>query len=258
MQRTFIDQLGTSVTITYPPKRIISLVPSQTELLYSLGLESEVVGITKFCVHPKHWKSAKTIVGGTKEFRFDVIDALQPDLIIGNKEENYEEGIVQLREKYPVWMSDIVSFEDSLSMIEHVGELTNKIEAAKKLKESIVSQFSALQTLQSEKVLYLIWRKPWMAAAKNTFIDSMLGKMGLQNALTTSRYPELIDDEIRELNPSLVFLSSEPYPFKQKHVEELQEIFPTAKILLVDGELFSWYGSRMLLAPKYFGSLLTD
>jgi ABC-type Fe3+-hydroxamate transport system substrate-binding protein len=259
MQRTFTDQLGTSVKITFPLERIISLVPSQTELLHSFGLENEVVGITKFCVHPQHWKSTKTIVGGTKTFRFDVIDALQPDLIIGNKEENYEQGIVQLREKYPVWMSDVISFEDSLSMIKQVGELTDRTEAASELAENVIKHFSNLIpiNIKSRKILYLIWRKPWMAAAKNTFIDSMLTKIGLQNAVADSRYPELNEEAIRKMNPELIFLSSEPYPFQENHIQELQALVPNAKIILVDGECFSWYGSRMLVASEYFRSLLT-
>src|SRR6478736_9159490 len=125
-QRIFIDQLGNAVSIPHPPSRIISLVPSQTELLFDLGLNEEVVGITKFCVHPREWLGTKKIVGGTKSFWFDQIDQLQPDLIIGNKEENYQEGIKQLQIKYPVWISDVISFEDSFNMIRSISEITGK------------------------------------------------------------------------------------------------------------------------------------
>src|ERR1700722_20147309 len=106
MIKQFTDQMGRTISVEWPVKRIISLVPSQTELLYSLGLADEVIGITKFCVHPKEWFHSKTRVGGTKKLDFEKIAALKPDLIIGNKEENEEVQIKQLMQDYPVWMSD--------------------------------------------------------------------------------------------------------------------------------------------------------
>ena len=123
--QSFFDQLGNEVSYQYPPKRIISLVPSQTELLADLGLEQQVVGITKFCVHPSRWRRTKTIIGGTKNFQFDIIDALKPDLIIGNKEENYIDGIARLKQQYPVWLSDIVTLHDAYSMITSLGAMTD-------------------------------------------------------------------------------------------------------------------------------------
>jgi len=260
MQTLFIDQLGDSIHLTSFPKRIVSLVPSQTELLYSFGLENQVLGITKFCVHPDHWRTNKTIVGGTKNFRFDLIDSLQPDLIIGNKEENYEEGILKLREKYPVWMSDIDDFQDSLDMIKKLGEITDRQHAATKLVKDINKEFSNLSIgikARSKKVLYLIWRNPWMSAGQQTFINALLEKCSLHNVIEIDRYPLLSDEELQKLNPDLVFLSSEPYPFKDIHVKELQTYFPQAKIVLVDGEMFSWYGSRLLLVPRYLKSLFS-
>lgn len=256
MQRlTFKDQMGEAVDVPYPPTRIISLVPSQTELLADLGLSSEVIGVTRFCVRPESWLKSKTIIGGTKQFNFDRIDSLNPDLIIGNKEENYQEGIIALKEKYPVWMSDILSFKDSLSMIESVGALTNRNTQAGEIKSVITQSFQALKPYAGQSVLYLIWRKPWMAAGTNTFIDSMLIRLGLKNIMTSTRYPELTSTAIAQLNPEFVFLSSEPYPFQRKHVTEIQQLCPSAKILLVDGEMFSWYGSRLMKAPEYFKTL---
>ncbi len=255
MQASFTDQLGNTIRVQFPPQRIISLVPSQTELLFTFGLEEEVVGITKFCVHPLHWRNNKTLVGGTKNFRFDVIDSLQPDLIIGNKEENYKEGITALREKYPVWMSDIVSLEDSLSMIHLLGNAVGKHEKASQLIEAIRYEFANRTNSNPAKILYLIWRDPWMAAGQNTFIDSMVQLNGWQNVVKRERYPILTDIDLQGLNPDVVLLSSEPYPFKDKHIIELQAHLPKAKILLVDGEMFSWYGSRLLAAPRYFRSL---
>ena len=257
MVRTFLDQLGHSIVIPFPPQRIISLVPSQTELLADLGLHNEVVGITKFCIHPKNWLEKKTIIGGTKNFNFDEIDSLKPDVIFGNKEENFEEGISRLKVKYPVWMSDIFSIEDSCSMILTLGEITDKIFESKRMVDDIQNGFKTTGKFSGQSVLYLIWRKPWMGAATNTFIHSLLDHLGLRNILgQRSRYPELTDMEIHTLKPDYIFLSSEPYPFRDKHVQELQAISPTSKIILVDGEMFSWYGSRLLKAMPYFNLLI--
>jgi ABC-type Fe3+-hydroxamate transport system substrate-binding protein len=254
--RTFTDQLGNQISIPFPPKRIISLVPSQTELLADLGLNDQVIGITKFCVHPESWQKAKTIVGGTKNFRFDVIESLQPDLIIGNKEENYLEGIEQLKAKYPVWMSDIVTLDDAWAMISQLGEFTDTTERATNILEQIRISFSPIEKLPPLRTLYLIWQNPWMGAAPGTFIHELMTVAGLQNILSHfSRYPELNAQEISSLNPDLILLSSEPFPFVQKHITEMTARFPHARILLVDGEMFSWYGSRLKKFPEYIRSL---
>ena len=248
--------MGREVQVTFPPQRIISLVPSQTEYLSSLALETETVGITKFCIHPERWFKHKTKVGGTKHFNFDIIKTLKPDLIIGNKEENYQEGIVELEASYPVWMSDINSLADALRMMRDVGAITDRLPAALTITDRINQAFQELNNPVSVRVLYLIWRNPWMAAGKDTFIDDMLKRCGFSNAIAQPRYPELSPEAIRELNPDLVFLSSEPFPFSEKHVEELNTLLPDSRIALVDGEMFSWYGSRLLLAPDYFTNLL--
>jgi len=253
---SFIDQTGHRIHLAHPPQTIISLVPSQTELLYHLGLESAVAGITRYCVHPTHWKSRKRIVGGTKNFDFAAIDKLAPDLILGNKEENYREGIETLRQKYPVWLSDILTFPQALEMIRAVGALTGKQPVAEEIIDEINGAFGAIKKIPPQKVLYLIWRKPWMGAGSNTFIHSILEMIGFRNCVRErQRYPELTDDMIRSLKPDVILLSSEPYPFRQKHVDEMKLLSPTSKIYLVDGEMFSWYGSRLRLAPAYFNSL---
>jgi ABC-type Fe3+-hydroxamate transport system substrate-binding protein len=257
--RTFTDQLGNAITISFPPQRIISLVPSQTELLSYLDLESHVVGITKFCVHPAHWQKTKEIIGGTKNFNIDRIESLKPDLIIGNKEENYIEGIEQLKSIAPVWMSDISSLRDACTMIEQIGQLTDTTSKAASLVRQIQTSFLSIEKLPILRTLYLIWRNPWMAAASGTFIDEMITLSGLRNCLKNeSRYPEISKEKILELNPEIVLLSSEPYPFQQKHIEEVEAILPNAKILLVDGELFSWYGSRLLKFPEYINVLRSE
>ncbi len=257
------DHLGNSLILSAHPKRIISIVPSQTELLYDLGLDEEVVGITKYCVHPKQWLDSKDVVGGTKKLNFEKIKALKPDLIIANKEENEKTQVLELMKDYPVWISDIKTLEDALNMIEGIGQITGKEKKATEIQNNIREQFSHFKLSTSSisrpsPVLYLIWRKPFLSAGQDTFINHLLHICGLTNACKDTRYPELTADQIREMNPALIFLSSEPYPFKQKHIQELKNICPQAQVVLVDGEMFSWYGSRLLYAPAYFERLLQN
>ena len=245
------------------PQRIISLVPSQTELLFYLGLDKEVVGITKFCVHPMEWFRKKTRVGGTKKIDLQKIKELQPDLIICNKEENEKEQIEELMKHYPVWMSDISNLEEALNMIIHVGEITGTKEKAVELVREIELRFHRLTLTLSPRegiktVGYFIWNNPYMCAGKETFIDAMLTMCGLTNVFADPRYLKLTEDAIKKADPDIVFLSSEPFPFKQKHVEECKTLCPAAKIVVVDGEMFSWYGSRLLYAPEYFEKLIAS
>lgn len=253
----FIDQTGRSVAIDSAPQRIISLVPSQTELLFDLGLSNEVAGITKFCIHPGEWFRSKTRVGGTKQIKIDAIHQLQPDLIIANKEENVKEQIEELQKHYPVWISDVNNLDDAYEMIAQIGLITGKQQAANEIIFRCKEQFTQLQTTDyKQKTIYLIWQEPYMTVGGDTFIHSMMEVAGFKNAYADKiRYPEITIDELRMANCQLLFLSSEPFPFKQKHIDELQIHLPATKIVLVDGEMFSWYGSRLLKAPAYFESL---
>lgn len=257
--QSFSDQMGFKISIPTPPERIISLVPSQTELLSFLGLDDRVVGITKFCIHPSSWRSAKAIVGGTKTFNVDAIERLDPDLILGNKEENDKDGIERLKNNFPVWMSDITTIQDALSMIKSVGLITGKHAESNECVAQVNEKLNCLKKWQGQSVLYLIWKDPWMAAGKNTFIGSMLKTIGLENAVDAGdRYPSLSLAEIQRLKPQYIFLSSEPYPFVRRHAEELRELAPFSNIVLVNGEMFSWYGSRMVKAFDYFKTLSLD
>ncbi|MBD1396822.1 ABC transporter substrate-binding protein [Pontibacter sp. JH31] len=250
--------MGHQITLPQLPQRIVSLVPSQTELLFDLGLEDRIVGLTKFCIHPSDKVKKKTIVGGTKNFKLEVIDELQPDLIIGNKEENYEAGIAQLQEKYPVWMSDIYTLEDTLAMISQVGQLTGTEAKAQELSQGIAAGFCKLQPIEPAiPAAYFIWRKPYMAVGSDNFIDHMLQRCGFRNVFADQpRYPEISAKQLQAANPQLILLSSEPYPFQEKHFAEFQAICPQAKVKIVDGEMFSWYGSRLLQAPEYLQKII--
>lgn len=255
--KIFTDMMQRRVELTFPPKRIVSVVPSQTELLHELGLEEEVIGITKFCVHPQQWFRHKTRVGGTKKLHLEQILALKPDLVLANKEENTREEIEALSQQVPVWISDIHTVEEGLDMIGQVGALVGREEAAQRLSTGIRNSFSKLNKVQqSATVAYFIWRNPWMSVGRDTFIHDMLCKGGWRNVYATqTRYPETSLEELESLRPDIVFLSSEPYPFAAKHIGEIQARLPHAKILLVDGELFSWYGSRMQYAADYLQEL---
>lgn len=250
------DHTGKFISIISSPKRIISLVPSQTELLYDLGLDESVVGITKFCVHPRKWFETKKRVGGTKNINIDIIKSLQPDLIIANKEENVREQIELLEEYCPVFTTNVSDLSSALKMIKDIGTITQTNEIADVISVTILEKFNALSLNRSLRALYLIWKNPYMAAGGNTFINDMMHHAGLLNVLSDlERYPQLSERDIIDLKPDIILLSSEPYPFKTKHIVELEQIYPNAHIILLDGEMFSWYGSRMLYSGDYFITL---
>jgi ABC-type Fe3+-hydroxamate transport system substrate-binding protein len=250
----YIDQTGRTVTIPSVPQRIISLVPSQTELLYDLGLDEQVAGITKFCVHPDQWFRSKTRVGGTKQLKMEIIRQLQPDLIIANKEENVKEQIEGLEKNFPVWISDVNDLPGAYQMIEQVGILTGKEMSAQKINNEIRNNFAELQTPNHKpQTIYLIWQNPYMTVGGDTFIHSMLEAAGFFNAYgDKKRYPEISTAELQTKAPEILLLSSEPFPFREKQAQELQVLLPRTRVILVDGEMFSWYGSRLRSAPGYF------
>ncbi len=259
----YTDQTGRQLALTKLPERIISLVPSQTELLFDLELDKEVIGITKFCVHPDKWYRSKKRIGGTKNVNIEEVASLQPDLIIANKEENNKEQILFLQEIAPVWVSDIRNMDDAIEMILHIGLITGKSANALKITAQIQSKFVDLSgwianhTLPHYKTVYLIWKDPYMVAGGDTFINHMLNLCGWNNVFANKeRYPTVSIEELILQKPELLLLSSEPYPFGNTHILEFQKQLPDTKIITVDGEMFSWYGSRLLYSVDYFKKLL--
>jgi ABC-type Fe3+-hydroxamate transport system substrate-binding protein len=253
----YYDQLNRPVHLPNIPKRVISIVPSQTELLFDLGLDEKIIGITSFCTHPADKVKFTTKVGGTKKLNIPLIKSLSPDLIIANKEENNRVQVEELINICPVWISDINNLPGALDMIKSIGEMIDCKPAAEKLSNKIISGFDKLNLPPLNlSVAYLIWRKPYMVAGNDTFINSMLEICGLTNAFDAQRYPEVDNDELIAARPDVVLLSSEPYPFNQKHIEEFKNILPKSKIILVDGEMFSWYGSRLLYTTAYLRELI--
>ncbi len=259
MKLQIIDQAGRNISFSFPPKRIISVVPSQTELLFDLGLNDEVISITKFCIHPSGWFTSKTKVGGTKTLNIELIQQLQPDLIIANKEENERQQIEFLANQFPVWISDIKNLDDALNMISAVGAITGKTIVAENLYQRIIENFQQLpqQFIARKKAAYLIWRKPYMTVNSDTFIHDMLLRCGFENVFANndvSRYPEITIEQLEAAQPDIILLSSEPYPFSEKHIDELKSSakLKNTKVQLADGEMFSWYGSRLVHSPEYF------
>lgn len=254
----FVNGLEAAHNFTVSPKRIISLVPSQTELLYDLGQEAKIIGITKFCVHPYHFKSTKKIIGGTKKVHFEKIRLLQPDLIIANKEENTKEIVEELSKICPVLVTNIITVEDNLQMISDFGELLNCRTEAQKWIDKINFAYLDFQNFIKDKPIqkaaYFIWADPYMVAGSDNFINEMLMLNHFQNIYKDKgRYPEIELKKMRlEGDPDLVLLSSEPFPFKEEHAFEIGRFTHHAKTVFVDGEMFSWYGSRILKAFGYF------
>jgi len=244
----FSDDLGRFVEIGVKPNRIISLCPSQTETLAYLAGDARIVGITKFCIHPNALFGTATKVGGTKKVNFTLIETLNPDLIVCEKEENTPEMVAALESKWPVYVTDVRSVADAYKMIKDLGSIIGESEKAEELVRSISEIWPQSIVLGESMVAYLIWKDPWMAAGPDTYIHSVLSELGFSNVFikASSRYPVITLSELCERAPKHIFLSSEPFPFSEKHIEEIQLAVPKALIHLVDGEWFSWYGVRML------------
>ena len=263
--KEFHDQTGKLVFIpSSPPKRIISLVPSLTELLYYLGLETEVVGITKFCVHPEQWFRTKQRIGGTKNADITLVKSLQPDLIIASKEENIKEQVEAMAAFCPVYCSDISTLEEAYEAFEQIGLLTGRSAKAQELIGQLRHNFGQLHTvIPKRRCVYLIWNNPYISTGGDTFIHAMLTAAGFENAFQYKfRYPETDLQQIAAHDVDVVFFSSEPFPFKQQHLDAFatawHQQLPQKKmplLCIVDGEMFSWYGSRLLYATEYFKKL---
>lgn len=255
-----LDHIGRLVRLAQPPKRIVSLCPSLTETLYALGLDHHIVGRTRFCIHPKDSVSHAVRVGGTKEINMERLKSLSPDLIIAEKEENTKEMVEVLEKEYPVFVGDVKTVQGGIKMIQDMSQLTATQTRGKTLVEEINREMNDLPDLNGSRVLYFIWKDPWMVVGADTYIHDFLQLIKLKNvgAQLEGRYPSSDLKSLQDLNPAFVWLSSEPYPFKEKHVEELRDIFPDADISCVDGEMFSWYGSRMKEAFPYVRELASS
>jgi len=250
----FQDQLQRSFELTSITKRIVSLVPSQTELLVDLGLEDSIVGVTHFCVHPEGLRDRKTSLGGTKKVNLRKVRDLKPDIILCNKEENTREMVTALTEIAPVHCSDVTNLNDNAELIRMYGELLDRSKEAETLIQNIENARQELVQIVSNsktsRVAYFIWNDPMMVAGRGTFINEMLELNKMVNVFEADRYPETDLEALQTMEIDEILLSSEPFPFEEKHKKTFSGI--SEKVTLVDGEYFSWYGSRVLKALKYF------
>lgn len=260
--QTFTDQTGVEIWLEDVPQRIVSLTPSITELLFDLGLNQQIVGITNHCSYPEVKTRQKERVGELKNPDIEKIRALNPDLILGNRRENLKEVIEELRQDFPIWLSDVKCVEDACSMIRSIGEIVEKQPSAQWLATKIEERFAELGVEQKSKVkrvAYLVWRKPWMVAGSETFSSAVLEIAGLENVFQNGEdYPEITDAQLRKVEPELVMLPSEPYHFNERNVLEMRALCPGATVSLVDGQLLSWYGSRLLRTPDYLRALKSN
>ncbi|MDQ0065640.1 ABC transporter substrate-binding protein [Chryseobacterium lathyri] len=238
--------------------RVISLVPSVTEALFDLGLsENEVVGRTKFCIHPESKVKTIPVIGGTKNINIDKIRALRPDLILANKEENIKEQVEALMNDFKVIVTNIETIEDNYYLLKTLGNLFNKEERAQQFNLKIYEVLEQAKLDSTVKVAYLIWKSPYMTIGSDTFIHRVLSEIGFENIFKNrTRYPEIQMEDLVEAE--VIMLSSEPFPFKEKHIEEMKAFYPDKKIMIVDGEAFSWYGTHIAKCGDYFTGLLAE
>ena len=238
--------------------KVISLVPSITEALFDLGLTTnEIIGRTKFCIHPEDLVDSVEIIGGTKNLNIDKIKALKPDLIIANKEENVKEQVEELMKDFKVLVTNVETLEDNYYLLKQLGHLFGKEEKAQFFNLKIDEAFDIPRSEKRLKVAYLIWKNPYMTVGGDTFISRILEELGFENLFKNQkRYPEVQLEDLKEAD--LIFLSSEPFPFKEKHIYEIQEVCVNQKIIIVDGEAFSWYGTHLAKCANYYRELLPE
>lgn len=238
--------------------KVISLVPSITEALFDLGLtENEVIGRTKFCIHPKEKVKNVPIIGGTKNINIEKIKKLKPDLILANKEENIKEQVEALMDDCKVIVTNVETIEDNYYLLKQLGHLFHKEEKAQIFNLKTYEVLNQAKIDSAIKVAYLIWNNPYMTVGSDTFIHRILSEIGFENIFKhTTRYPEIKTEDLKEAD--VIMLSSEPFPFKEKHIAELKEVYPDKKIIIVDGEAFSWYGTHIAKCEHYFNGLLSE
>jgi ABC-type Fe3+-hydroxamate transport system substrate-binding protein len=231
--------------------RIVSLVPSITELLCDLDLSEQVVGRTGFCIHP--WETVKTIskVGGTKDLKLDRIRELEPTHVVVNIDENRKEDAEALAEFIPnVVVTHPLAPSDNLDLYRQMGREFDRETQAEELCGKFEAALARVDERPEQHVLYLIWRDPWMTISPETYISRTLGLFNWQTvpASADERYPQV---DPRAVDVDRVLLPSEPFHFKEQHLTEVAALVPGAKVSLIDGEMTSWYGSRAIAGLDY-------
>lgn len=245
--------------------RIVSLCPSLTELVFDLGRGDALVGRTKFCVHPAGLVDAVEVMGGTKNPKVERIIELAPDLVLLNEEENRVEDAEALR---GAGIATHVSMPrdayETAAMVRAVGGALDAHDPADRIARAIETRAEVVRSRSRDfppvHYAYLIWRSPWMTISDDTYVAGLLTLAGGLNVFggAPERYPTITAAQLLDASPDLVLLSSEPFPFAQKHIDELSEAagLPRERFLLVDGELLSWHGSRTPAGIDYVEQVL--
>lgn len=257
----FADALGTVHARAAGAVRIVSLVPSLTELVCELGLADRLVGRTGFCVHPREVLRPIAKVGGTKDVKIDAVRALEPTHLIVNVDENRREDVEALAACVPnVIVTHPCTPEDNFALYRLFGHVFGCEARASELGQALTAALARARAvadaLPPEPVLYLIWRAPWMTIARDTYISATLARVGWQTLpeRAPARYPVLDWQADWIASLARVFLSSEPYRFRERHLAEVAALArrPAA---LIDGEMVSWYGSRAAAGLHYLAEL---
>ena len=258
------DALGVRHPVAGDDARIVSLVPSITELLFYLGLGEQVVGRTQFCIHPQAALADVPRVGGTKKLSIDKLRELRPSHVIVNIDENRKEDVALIAEFTPhIVVTHPLVPDDNLALYRLVGGIFGKQSAAQRLcvafQRARDELADAAATLALRRVLYLIWRDPWMTISRDTYISQTLALANWQTIChdPETRYPEVRADENLLTNTDIVFFSSEPFPFKPAHVDELRKLTGDTETPceFIDGEMTSWYGNRAVEGLRYLRQL---
>ncbi|TQS75366.1 ABC transporter substrate-binding protein [Ornithinibacillus gellani] len=257
--KNWTDHLDRTISLPHPQKRIVSLCPAITETMFHLQLDNQIVGRTRFCIHPKEKVKPIINVGGTKDMKLDRIHELHPDLIIAEKEENTKEMVETLEKHYPVYVFEIQTYEDAFRMMNDLGKITAREKESNHLQEQIKQQFQLLPKANGKRAAYVIWKKPYMVVGSNTYIDSLLEMLGFYNPFKEidGRYPAIEIEDLKRANLDYLLLATEPYPFREKHIDEFKSLLPEVEPIIVDGEMF-WYGGMMLKAAPYFKDIFKN
>ncbi len=243
---------------TRRPLRLVSLVPSTTETLFALGRGDELVGYTRFCVHPQGRITKERWIGGTKNPKIERIIGLQPDLVLANREENRLEDIQALDEAgISVWVAEPRTVGEAIADIRQMSMLIGCASKGEVMAQKVEQALAEARRYARQSPItfaYLIWRKPWMAAGRETFISEMLTEGGARN-LFAGRYPQASLEDLKGVERLL--MASEPFPFAEQHRQELlAEGFTPEQLRLVDGERLSWHGVRLLQGLPYLREVL--
>lgn len=266
----FVDASGVAVSLPGPPRRIVSLIPSITELLFSLGVGDAVAGCTIYCTQPPQGVVAKTRVGGEKNPKLEVIRALHADLVVANIEENVREHIETLRAwGIPVFVTYPRTVADGIKLLRDLGYVTGAGERGERLAADLEARLEAVRALRADRprvrVFYPIWRNPYMTINRDTYVHDMLATCGGENVFGArpGRYPEITLAEVAERRPAVILLPDEPYRFRRAHLDDFTA-YPDVpavrdgRIHLVDGKLASWYGPRIGEALRVLTELLAS